>query len=921
LSIKVRAFKIMVFILAIIAFGFIIQGSAQAEFNGSVGLQITGPLSQHGIFIQGQTPPKALVDVFNQGEEQTLVIDLAVYDHNVQPVMDIEVSHSVLPGTSQIEIPLDSLPVGWYRLIYRIYSAHNLIYALDGGQKDFVILPAESLSYDIPSPFGLENSKLTLYEAQIIKAVGAEWLKGPFVPTWADTQFAPGGSLIFRNRLEERGLAKQSELKQQAMVGQIPEWAKVSGTFFSKEYLKDYARYLQGLIDLDLIAEAISVRAPYTENALNSQEVNDLALQLKLTKYLLAEAYKDVLVNLELTGFDYSLVSALLKAGAGENIDALLIHLDPMDDVTEIDLAGHMAEMEKIFASYGLIVPIWTVTPNSVGYERSLDLFATSTVGPGKDEIKQAQYLIKSHLIQLSEGVERIFATPFSSDEGARRLFTGGSGAYPDTPQRPRVALAAYAVMTDLLNGYTYLGRLKMTDRSEGAVFVKDGQTWLVAWNDFGKANLELNADSAEVCVLDYLGKQMMFIPDKNKLWLSLSESPIYIKGLGRQLITQVVLDDYIPRLDSWVNEYPFIKEELKNLAHHLNLFITELWMISSINQDVLYGQSTPFPGGWPVDNPQDENISKQNLLSYWSTCVESVIDALYKLQAQPDFYNGPQKALLFKLLDQLTALCQLAGFLDTPWGLDEHRLYINDTKEFLAVTIETLNESPASDQHIALPLTESLIQQCLLWQEMARGATDSLAAALAVVIREVAAFTVLQSEKEPGYDYTLALQSPSIQLIRPEIGFNPPGFDPVDQTFWTDSRPSPTRLLRENPRPTWRLGEEEYLPYNTGSVQNWDELPIRLDLYNFGSTKDVFFTLQAPEGWLWQVNGHIFRHDAVLSDWPIRLTGSGSLSPHEMIISLFIPWETPSGEYTVRVGLNSYLAASDAIRFDVVLP
>lgn len=220
-------------------------------------------------------------------------------------------------------------------------------------------------------------------------------------------------------------------------------------------------------------------------------DANDYAKLLKVAYEQAKEADPDcVVVGASTAGADLPFIETLLRAGGGQWMDAISIH-PYQGDLGSLSpdkggLETHIRDVRKLLVKYDCPMPIQLT---EIGHR------TTGTHGHTEvTEDQQAAYLVRTHVIALANGVERVFWFNLQDwDEywGIVRK---------DFSRKP--SFEAYQTMVKHLDNKRAVGRVDLGDGVSAFLFAPADQeptrdnTVLVAWRpDDGESPSPIKSD------------------------------------------------------------------------------------------------------------------------------------------------------------------------------------------------------------------------------------------------------------------------------------------------------------------------------------------------------------------------------------------------------------------------------------------
>ncbi|HWB05320.1 MAG TPA: endo-1,4-beta-xylanase [Verrucomicrobiales bacterium] len=229
----------------------------------------------------------------------------------------------------------------------------------------------------------------------------------------------------------------------------------------------------------------------------------------------------DVKIGLTTANFAVSYLDMVLKAGAKDHFDYLCVHpYENVEQLTRPDGEVYFLSMadslRRLLAAHQQKpdIPLWIT---EIGWQ------APVKAAPLK-EAQQAQLLVKTYILSLAQGFEKVFwfeargpAYGKGTDHGIIRA-----------DWTPRPALTAMKTMTATLGkAPQYMGWVDI-EGSYGFLFDNAGKKVLVAWSPAGKAS-KLAFDSP-MSVTDLQGSEVKV---ERLAGYSLGDIPVFITGVS----------------------------------------------------------------------------------------------------------------------------------------------------------------------------------------------------------------------------------------------------------------------------------------------------------------------------------------------------------------------------------------------------
>lgn len=436
-------------------------------------------------------------------------------------------------GVSKMLVPLDGPARGWYRAVVEWEHAGRVL----SNESAFVLLPPASRTGDLDtSPFGA-HFMAGPGHLQLARAVGARWLRlwPPHYTLWRTVEPEQGQWEFHDGAIHL--LARRQGLRILGLLERPPQWASRNAPDFWENWENYVARVVERHRD-DIRWWEVQ-NEPDLQFWLSKPEgptradshFDHLRHSYEPAKRANPEA---IIIGGSVAGCFFrgtdkeAFTFELLETGALEHMDAFSFHyyhgwaaLQPLDELEE-PIAEAVSKLRTRMREHGKVVPVIN-TEGGVHNPRSCLSYrptAPDNINPVPAE-DVARLLVRMYVSQIAAGVERFFYYNFYvTSTPVTKLwdsFIEGDG-------QPRPAVAAYAVMTWLLDGAVY----RATDRPSEDVWIHRFDTprgaLAVAWTRTGTTAEHVFPGAGSAW--DIMGKEQSPGPDGRLL---LSPLPTYI--------------------------------------------------------------------------------------------------------------------------------------------------------------------------------------------------------------------------------------------------------------------------------------------------------------------------------------------------------------------------------------------------------
>ncbi|MDQ1912676.1 DNRLRE domain-containing protein [Paenibacillus sp. GD4] len=238
-----------------------------------------------------------------------------------------------------------------------------------------------------------------------------------------------------------------------------------------------------------------------------------------------AERPDVTIVGMATAGVPLTWMEDVFKLGGLQYMDAISIHPYQYPAAPE-GLTEQLENVKQLIRKYnnGQLKPVWIT---EFGWPTHLG-------GRGTEELPQADYLVRGHVLALASGIEKIFWYDFMNDGtkidynednfGVIRNASDAQGKHT-----PKPAYAAYAAMTRQLTGAEYVAKDTTQEGVYSYSFRKDNSDIRVAWSISPQAMAIATTQPLEIT--DIMGNTKVYEPLHGKVYVTLNGEPVYIKG------------------------------------------------------------------------------------------------------------------------------------------------------------------------------------------------------------------------------------------------------------------------------------------------------------------------------------------------------------------------------------------------------
>jgi hypothetical protein len=170
-------------------------------------------------------------------------------------------------------------------------------------------------------------------------------------------------------------------------------------------------------------------------------------------------------------------------------------------------------------------------------YEGDMEYLDIAGGYPRSSYLHQAQYVIRMFLSSQAVGADYAIQYDFRND-GNRRTYTEHNFGLVHEDASPKPSLMAVAAMTRILGQGRFLKDLAPDpDQARAYLFDVAGQPVVAAYAIEGTARLSLKTGGKRLEIADLMGNRRPLAAPGEVLQLDLTETPVYLLGLDRDLL------------------------------------------------------------------------------------------------------------------------------------------------------------------------------------------------------------------------------------------------------------------------------------------------------------------------------------------------------------------------------------------------
>ncbi|GAA3406024.1 hypothetical protein ACFFNY_25810 [Paenibacillus hodogayensis] len=405
-------------------------------------------------------------------------------------------------------------------------------------ETTFAALPSFDLTAVADSPFGMQTHYGIGWNREsipLVKYAGAKHARDSFY--WSEIELAKGTYTFNpKHTLPMQGFQEHG-IEPFLTFAFSNQFYDNFQTPYTDDARTGYANYVKA----QLAKYGSQVKAgemwnefdlPYFGGKGPAASRADMYFELLKKGYEAAKAVRPDLnvVGGATSGIPRAWLGDVFALGGLNYMDTLSVHPYRYPNSPE-GLTNEIAQLNDLVRAYnnGQTIPIWF---SELGWPTHLS-------PQGVDENTQAAYLIRSYVVSIASGVEKLFWYDMMDDGTDKQnnehnfgiVHNPGDalGAYT-----PKPAYVAYATMARQLTGATLTGQ-STADGIYRYTFEKDGQHVQAMWSP-AKQDVTLRT-TGSVTVTDMMGRIAEYAPAEGEVVLTLNGEPLFVRGQVQSVI------------------------------------------------------------------------------------------------------------------------------------------------------------------------------------------------------------------------------------------------------------------------------------------------------------------------------------------------------------------------------------------------
>ncbi len=522
-----------------------------------------------------------------------------------------------------VAVPKD----GYYRLKIEAFLEGTLVQT---AETTFATLPEFDLSAVTDSPFGVQTHYGINWNKEMIpllKYAGTKNVRESFY--WSELEVNKGLYSFTPKFTLPMQAFKEFSIDPFLVLAFSNKYYDGGQTPYTEEAHTAYANYVKSMLgrfgsQLNSVEIWNEFNLPYFGGNGPAASRADVYYSLLRKGY---EASKSVQPGIDVvggatSGIPYEWLEQLFGLGGLEAMDSLSVHPYRYPETPE----GLIEEIEALNQfvrdhNQGATIPLWF---SEIGWPTHLN-------PQGVDENTQAAYLIRTYVLSIAAGVEKIFWYNFM-DTGTDRLYNEHNfGVIHNGDElglyTPKPSYVALATLTRQLTGATPFSQ-NVTNGIYHYIFDKNNEKVHVLWS-LGKKDVTLNA-TAPLTVTDMMGRKTTYTPIHGEIYLTLTGEPLFVQGDIGNLLQESPLS--LQSNPAFTSDPVTITLRVNSLGQHDELIAKVNF--HGVSQEI----SVNAPGDYPLQFPGVDQVGNRRataeVLSAGAT-IASLSETVAVMQAE----------------------------------------------------------------------------------------------------------------------------------------------------------------------------------------------------------------------------------------------------------------------------------------------
>jgi len=440
------------------------------------------------------------------------------------------ISSGTAPVTaSKLRLNLPMHGDGYYRLKIEAYQAGAL---LKTAETTFAMLPVFDLTGVTNSPFGIQTHYGINWNKEsipLLKYAGTKNVRDSFY--WSEIEVNKGQYTFNPKFTLPMQYFQAFNIEPFLTFAFSNKYYDEGKTPYTDEAHTAYASYVKAMLgkfgnQLKSVEIWNEFNLPYFGGNGPAASRADIYFNMLKKGY---EAVKSIRPDLNVVGgatagIPGDWLSEVFELGGLDHMDSLSVHPYRYPETPE-GLIDEINRLNQLVRDHhgGETIPLWF---SEIGWPTHLN-------PTGVDENTQAAYLIRSYVLSIAAGVEKVFWYNLM-DSGTDKLNNEHNfGIVHNTGDvlgsyTPKPAYVALATLTRELTGTDAISQ-DVTDGLYHYVFAKNNDSIHVLWS-LDKKDVTLNTQ-APLTVTDMMGRKITYTPDQGKVYLTVTGEPLFVQG------------------------------------------------------------------------------------------------------------------------------------------------------------------------------------------------------------------------------------------------------------------------------------------------------------------------------------------------------------------------------------------------------
>ncbi|MDP0496572.1 MAG: hypothetical protein Q7Q73_10225 [Verrucomicrobiota bacterium JB024] len=498
-------------------------GSDMTDFCAHADIDFGLDFADPTMLFEYGKPVDVSVCVYNRMEQaRPLTLEYVVEDFYGKSVIISRDEVEALPGMTEGTVSLPLEKKGYYKLQVSVIDPDGTTVAKQIASFA-VIEKNESGEVEENSPFGVSISPNRLeLELRRAKDIGVGHIRVHENFTWRNSE--PQEGVYQWDVLEEDAAGDSSALYKPAVYDySVYRQYGLDPLIYVAGYDKDRPVWADayGLeTQLGLYGDFYEALTSHYEGVFKDFEVvnepwghMDAGEYLEILKAVYAKSKKGnpdarIVGATAYHGPQINFLKELIDQGGLDYMDVLSLHPYPRPEAPEAVLIGFIQQVRQWVEAAGRTLPLWIT---EIGWTTDgLEPLPTRIPRPGhrnNSDTDQAKYLVRSMIVSIANGVEKVDWFHFSGDHTFRYAYHMFEA---DSYSSPMKTVPVYSAMSRMLGDARMVRKLLEGEGSMYAYLFRDGDKWIIpAWTACKYSTLVLKTGAGSIDAYDIMGNKM----------------------------------------------------------------------------------------------------------------------------------------------------------------------------------------------------------------------------------------------------------------------------------------------------------------------------------------------------------------------------------------------------------------------------